>query len=140
MSMQSARYAVGCVLLLLVVTFGIASDAGAGPKEIETLAVAVAGQSEELVLSALRSGADVNAQNQDGYLPLHLAARGGSLRITRLLFAHGAEVNARDGGGATALHWAVHHEQEAVAELLLDRGADSNAKNQHARTPLSSRF
>ena len=78
----------------------------------------------------IRRGADVNAMNTDGKLPLVLAADDPSANaydVVRELLLHGARVNETDRRGRTALHRAADHGNMAVADLLLRHGADINA-------------
>ena len=76
-----------------------------------------------------------------GPTPLHLAARGGSYDVARLLIERGADVNARDltGGGQgdwTVLHYAVWFDAIDLARLVLDHGAVVDMKDSAGRTAL----
>jgi len=91
--------------------------------------------------AAIAQGADPNAPNDRGTLPLHAALSAGSAGAQRdtveALLVGGAEVNApRARGGDTALHMASRRSPREVIELLLDRGADVNATNKEGKTPL----
>lgn len=44
----------------------------------------------------------INARDQDGIAPLHIAARNGYLAAARLLLDHGADINATDKEGEHA--------------------------------------
>jgi hypothetical protein len=66
----------------------------------------------------------------DGYTPLHWAARGAHIRITRYLLEHGANVNAADASGWTALHLAAMNGNLDVVMLLVDHGADITVKTE----------
>lgn len=44
---------------------------------------------------------DRNMQNSDGDTPLHMAAKGGNLKIEQLLIEFGANLNSRDKSGQT---------------------------------------
>lgn len=52
----------------------------------------------------LESGADVNAQDKGGLIPLHNASSYGHLDIAALLLKHNTVVNALDKWGFTPLH------------------------------------
>lgn len=92
------------------------------------------------VRSVLSLGCDVNAMNEDGYPPLHLAAvtnKNGEL-ITVLLEA-GADVTKKCQGGLTALqHAAAENKNPEVFAALLEAGSDVNAKFEGGTTPLHS--
>ena len=94
----------------------------------------------------IRLGADVNAMNADGELPLVLGADDPSTNaydVVRELLLHRALVNKADSEGYTALHRAVYNGNMGVADLLLRNGADINSVRtytnffgEHTETPL----
>ena len=98
----------------------------------------------ETALALLDHGADVNAQNADGKIPLHLL--GVSLgtyedtchSLARLMLERGADVNARDKNQATPLHSVSYIPRLEPARVLLDHGANIHAKNAQGQTPLHS--
>lgn len=74
----------------------------------------------------LAAGAFVNARNDRGVTPLHIAAAGGDLAVVELLLQHGADVNATSNIGTTPLYNATQFGgKEAVARVLLMHGADA---------------
>lgn len=58
----------------------------------------------------LESGADVNAQDKGGLIPLHNASSYGHLDIAALLLKHNTVVNATDKWGFTPLHEGKHNQ------------------------------
>jgi ankyrin repeat protein len=84
----------------------------------------------------LAAGTDVNAKNDDGWAPLHLAAHEGHKEIVELLIAKGANVNAKVKYGRTPLFYAAHEGHKEIAELLIASGADVNATDDGGKTPL----
>ncbi len=85
----------------------------------------------------LNGGAKVNARDETGATPLHLAARHGKTPdVVTALVEAGAAVDTRDETGATALHAAaVKSTNPAVLQALLDVGADPEAIDDAGRTP-----
>jgi Ankyrin repeats (3 copies)/Ankyrin repeats (many copies) len=71
----------------------------------------------------LEHGADINAQSQIGWTPLHVASFNGVLEVVRLLLEHGADVEAKDYSGKTALQIAAEEGHDEVVELLREHEA-----------------
>lgn len=76
----------------------------------------------------------VNARNELGSTPLHIAAGNPTPDIARLLLAQGADLAARDNNGATPLHIAAFSGHKANVELLLAKGADVHTKDNKGQT------
>ncbi|MEZ0471992.1 ankyrin repeat domain-containing protein [Luteimonas salinilitoris] len=75
----------------------------------------------------ITKGADVNAKNDEGITPLHLAAYP---EMVEILVRSGAQLEARDARGRTPLHTATEHPEGIdVMEKLLQLGADANARD-----------
>jgi len=68
-------------------------------------------------------GADVNAQNSEGWTALMLASDQENPAIAKLLIDEGADVNIQDNEGWTALLWALREGYPEIAELLREAGA-----------------
>ena len=80
--------------------------------------------------------ADVNAQSEDGYTPLHLSAREGNKTLCRFLLEHNADANIQDKFGYTPLHWCVRKGNETLCRFLLEHNADANIQDKFGYTPL----
>lgn len=85
----------------------------------------------------------INARDQTGLTPLHLATRNGQVVVAKFLIASRADVNARNSGSAgagdTPLHLAAARGYKSLVELLLASGADVNAnatQGGNGNTPL----
>lgn len=78
--------------------------------------------------------ADVSSVDCHGYMPLHLTARAGHVKLVELLLDSDANINAQNS--VTPLYLAAKHDKESVVALLLKRGADPNLKNDSGMTAL----
>ena len=91
----------------------------------------------DTVRALLAGGANVDARDDDGTTPLHLAATSGDAAAIRALLTGGANVNARDKDGFTSLHGvAVWGDSAAAVRALLAGGANVNARSKDGFTPL----
>jgi ankyrin repeat protein len=90
----------------------------------------------------LDSGANANAENNEGKTPLHLVSQGDydsqerGVGIARLFLQRSVDVHARDKVHDTPLHSAAFSGMPEIARVLLDHGANVNAENKSGRTPL----
>ncbi len=73
---------------------------------------------EKLIALLLAAGADANARNAYGELPLHLAVRYGYPEIVRMLLAAGARQDLRNARGELAVSLATMPE---IIDLLAER-------------------
>ena len=89
----------------------------------------------EVAIFLIANGADVNAKNDEGITPLHLAAWP---HMAELLVSQGADLNIRDKAGRTPL---IVHAAESddcdVMEALLRIGADPDASDIDGNTALT---
>lgn len=89
----------------------------------------------ETLDSLLECGARYS-KDDDGWLPIHLAAHRGRHEVVSAFLDQGYSVNAQDDDGRTPLLLAVRENHTETAELMLRRGADSNIADKFGETPL----
>lgn len=63
---------------------------------------------------------------QNGYTPLHIAAKKNQMDIATTLLQYGAETNILTRQGVTPLHLASQEGHSEMAALLLQKGAQVN--------------
>jgi serine/threonine-protein phosphatase 6 regulatory ankyrin repeat subunit B len=83
----------------------------------------------------LDGGADVNAQDNENWTPLFVAAGIGQSDFAQMLLEHGAAINARTDIGMTPLHRASERGHLDVVRLLLEHGADPSIPGDNGKTP-----
>ena len=93
-------------------------------------------EGQSLILQELCYKVNVNAKNNDGWTPLHVAAVMNNYSATTILCAHQANVNAKDNEGSTPLHHACHKNYGATIAILCAYQANVNVKNNDGWTPL----
>jgi ankyrin repeat protein len=97
------------------------------------------GDTNSVAESLIEMGAPINAQNNHGETPIHIAAvkhiQPASAAL-RVLIANGADVNARNNAGETPLHLAALSQNEEAERALLMAHADVTAKNRNGAEPL----
>ncbi len=86
----------------------------------------------------IAQGADVTAQDEWGWIPLHYARTPEVVEV--LIDENPSVVNYQNKGGSTPLHIAVNgairsHENEGIIKMLLEAGADPDIPNNKGITP-----
>jgi ankyrin repeat protein len=71
----------------------------------------------------LKSGAQVNERDRQGYTPLMHASWNGQQALVERLINSGADINVRDNSGFTALMYAAIYGHNKIVQLLILRGA-----------------
>ena len=89
------------------------------------------------ILSAIESGANVNAKNEYGWTPLLIAAANNKdALVSSALIQAGADVNASNDGWTSLIRAVCFNENPEVTSVLIQAGADIHAKNNYGKTAL----
>lgn len=89
----------------------------------------------------LEKGANLEAKDEDGAIPLHDACAGGYTEIVRLIISYANEHGVKrmletvDTEGDTPLHHAARGEYGDVVRVLLAHGASPTKTNIYGKTP-----
>ncbi len=78
------------------------------------------------VIQWLNRGIDANTVDPAGQTVLHLAARGGSLDVVKVLAGARADIDRRNGNGETAIMLAALAGHRSVVEFLISKEAQVN--------------
>ncbi|KFB47636.1 AGAP001673-PA-like protein [Anopheles sinensis] len=78
----------------------------------------------------------IEAADEDGFTPLHLAVIQGNLQLVNLLLANGADVNALDNEGHSVVHWATVCGEVDALRAVLAAGADVSTPDINGGSPL----
>ncbi|RXM29339.1 Ankyrin-1 [Acipenser ruthenus] len=76
-------------------------------------------EGEKVAEMLLKSGADVNAEQENGETAMHIAARHGSLSMLQALIEEGGDLTCQSKAGENPLHIAVRHCHAPVVEEIL---------------------
>ncbi|XP_029443072.1 serine/threonine-protein phosphatase 6 regulatory ankyrin repeat subunit A-like [Rhinatrema bivittatum] len=103
-------------------------------------------EGEKVAEMLLKSGADVNMEQENGETAMHIAAHHGSLKMITALIEEGGEVTWQSKAGESPLHIAVRHCHLPVVEEILnylvneksrlETTACVNKANKEGETPL----
>jgi len=94
--------------------------------------LSVSGAPDQLVELIIAAGAEIDAADNDGDTPLHVAALNGHVGTVKLLLSHGADMHKRGQLGSTALMHAATCTCETSSETvkaLIDAGASLEDKD-----------
>ncbi|KAJ8673305.1 hypothetical protein QAD02_004567 [Eretmocerus hayati] len=93
----------------------------------------------------VKSGADLNALDNDGFAPLHVAVKdsrvaASNATLIKLFCGNGANINGTSKNDFTPLHFAVIHDKfdsmKILAYILDHDDVDLNSQNIYGDTPL----
>jgi ankyrin repeat protein len=103
---------------------------------------AAAFSNSQIIQFLIDNGADINATNNSGFTPLHVALlrviedNNNTLPLIQLLIDEGAHVNTQAESGMTPLDCALVLNKLPAMQLLIDNGADINVTALSGVTPL----
>ena len=108
------------------------------------LTYAIAINDFEIVQELICSGADVNREDDAGWLPLVIAVSKGNLEILKLLLRNGANPNMINMKPCTPVEYplakAIEINDVEAVEILIEHGANVNFLDLLGRTPITYTF
>lgn len=90
----------------------------------------------DIVKVLIAAGAEIDAIDQNGSIPLKIAVCKDAPDVVKALIKAGANLQVQDNFGSTPLHLAVFSESAAIVQLLIDAKVDVNTKDRVGNTPL----
>ena len=111
------KISIFCFILFFVLT-GCGRDKSLDHQLLNAAALG----NYEKVDRMLRSEADVNARDEQGWTPLMYAASYGDKRIVQLLIEYKADLNIQNDNGNTAADIAQYGKRKEIVDLLLSAG------------------
>ena len=123
-------------ILIALNLFLVVLSVACGPDLNSQFIEAVENDDADKLRELLRSGADVNLQNEQGLSALVAMAMFNRVDVVDALLDAGAEVDSRDRLGRTALYWAAGGGHNDTVRLLVRRGADVTLMTRDQQTPL----
>ena len=88
------------------------------------LLVGIWRQKTALAILSILSGAQVNAQTENGVTPIHCAELKGSTTMIKILLMKGADIDVKEEHGLTPLDLAFMRGHTKAIRLLISRGAN----------------
>lgn len=83
--------------------------------------------------SSVRAAGSKRVSPQNGYTPLHIAAKQNQIEVASCLLQNGATANAESLQGITPLHLAAQEGRPDIAALLISKQANVNVGNKVRR-------
>ena len=106
------------------------------PIDLQLISGAVDGDAQA-ILSSVRGGAEVDAQDEEGDTALNLACYQGYLDCVRLLLGLGARAEIHGKHGMTGMLWAAQQGHLAVVQMLLaSPGVSLDTRNYNGESAL----
>ena len=101
------------------------------------LMYAAAEDKSDILTWLIESGADINAQDRNGWCALHFTAQNQSSEATYLLIKNCANPNLIDSYGNGPLWTAIIRSKgdDTIPDILLTAGADIDHKNNYDKSP-----
>ena len=90
----------------------------------------------EVVELLLKSGADKEKSNINGYTPLYIASQNGHTEVVKTLLEAEVDKDKAPDNGATPLYIASQNGHVEVVKVLLEAGADKNKAPANGATPI----
>lgn|GEM_PF-2622815 len=117
----------------MVIRFGVGSRYFCNPSDTMT-------REEKYFEHLIQAGADINAPDNYGNTPLHMAVERKSYQLLRWLLDRGAmgSINAKNRQGESPLHMAAKLDEYpfSLVKDLIKAGADTNLQDKSGNTPL----
>lgn len=103
---------------------------------ISPLLYAIDLKRNDMVLSLIQEGADLNFSTDEEIKPLFLAYMTGNEVIFKMLVEAGADINIISPNFGSLLHFCVYGNDLKLTDYLLEKGIDTKLEDNYGRTAL----
>lgn len=90
----------------------------------------------DIIKLLIKSGAKLEARDDDGYTPLLVACHYQTSKVVQLLIEHNADMTATDDDGWTMQHFCAWFGRVDTVRCLIDKGVNFNVTQKDGFTPL----
>ena len=136
MKTKTNQSLIVCTVIIFIVTIlGTINLSEQRKYESSIFTAAIHGK-ESLIKEFVKSGANIDSQDEYGATPLHYSLQAGHIVISKFLVISEASINIMDKEGLTPLDWAHWMNQTEMANLIRKYGGKTaeQLNNEEKRT------
>ena len=111
-----------CAVIIIIVTILGTINHSEQRKFASSIFTAAIHGKENLIKEFVKSGANIDSQDEYGATPLHYSLQAGHIVISKFLVISEASINIMDNEGLTPLDWAHWMNQTEMANLIRKYG------------------
>lgn len=122
MKTKTNQSLIVCTVIIFIVTILATTNLSEQRKYESSIFTAAIHGKENLIKEFVKSGANIDSQDEYGATPLHYSLQAGHTEISKFLVISEASINIMDKEGLTPLDWAHWMNQTEMANLIRKYG------------------
>ena len=122
MKTKTNQSLIVCTVIIFIVTILGTINLSEQRKYENSIFTAAIHGKENLIKEFVKSGANIDSQDEYGATPLHYSLQAGHTEISKFLVISEASINIMDKEGLTPLDWAHWMNQTEMANLIRKYG------------------